>query len=138
MPCSDDSTPLPQERADRGQRKTAAQCAAVRRSAGAVRAPATSLETVLREDDLDAAVLRLAHAIGGRNALVVLAAAADDHGLTGHARLRQGVCDVVGAPLGEPLVVASRTRSVGIAGDLDRHVATSTPRIGSLSDDRPA
>src|SRR5436190_455193 len=65
MPCSDDSTPLPQERADRGQRKTAAQCAAVRRSAGAVRAPATSLETVLREDDLDAAVLRLAHAIGG-------------------------------------------------------------------------
>src|SRR5205085_3413724 len=28
----------------------------------------------LREDDLDAAVLRLAHAIGGRNTLVVLAA----------------------------------------------------------------
>src|SRR5690349_18008355 len=112
MPCSDALIPLLREHADPGQRKTAARSAAVRGSAGASWAPAISVETALREDDLDAAVLRFADAIGSRNALVVLAAAADDHGLAGHTRLRQGVRDVVGAPFGEPLVVASRTRGV--------------------------
>jgi hypothetical protein len=79
------------------------------------------LDAFLREDDLDAAVLRLAHAVGGRNALVVLAAAADHHLLARYAEPGQGVGDVVGAPLGEPLVVAGRARGVGVAGHLDLH-----------------
>ena len=74
----------------------------------------------LREDDLDAAVLRLAHAVGGRDAVVVFAASADGHLLPRHAQAGQSVGDVVGAPLGEPLVVPRRTRPVGIAGNLDR------------------
>src|SRR5207248_166490 len=92
----------------------------------------------LREDDLDAAVLRLAHAIRSRHALVVLAAATDRHLLTWYAEPQHRGGDSVGAPLGEPLVVASRARGVGVSGDLDRDRPTGTEHCGCLLDDRHA
>src|SRR5437764_15371562 len=92
----------------------------------------------LRPDDLDAAVLRLAYTVGGRYALVVLAAAADVHGLARDAEPAQRVGDVVSAPLGEPLVVAGGARGVGVAGHVDRDHASGAPRIGGLVDDAHA
>src|SRR5437660_611183 len=62
------------------------------------------------EDDLDAAVLPLAHAVCGRHAQVALAAAADHHVGAGHAEPGQRIGDRVGAALGEALVVAGRAR----------------------------
>ena len=47
--------------------------------------PGSVSAIALREDDLDAAVLRLADTVGGRHALVVLAVAADRHRLARHA-----------------------------------------------------
>ena len=63
-------------------------------------------ETALREDDLDPAVLRLAHAVRRRHTEVVLAAAGYDHIAARDTEVFESGGDGVGAPLGEPLVVA--------------------------------
>src|SRR5438105_4206073 len=88
----------------------------------------------LREDDLDAAVLRLADTVGGRHAVVVLAAAADRHVAARDTEFRQSAGDRVGAALGETLVVARRAGAIGIPGDLDLHPAAGTIGIGRLLD----
>src|SRR5262249_3783530 len=87
----------------------------VRRTGGVRRSsPALLALKCLRPDDLDATVLRLAHTIGGRHALVVLAAAAHIHGLPGHTQAAHSVSDVVGTPLREPLIVANRAGRIGV------------------------
>src|SRR5580700_9802648 len=115
--------------------KTAAQSAAVYQNTGAFSAPAFLRRDRLWEDDLDPAVLRLTHAVGGRNTLVVLAAAADHHRLPRHTEAGQSVGDVVGTPLGQPLIVPGRTGCVGVAGNLDLHRSSRTERVGGLLDD---
>src|SRR5204863_7866379 len=108
----------------------------LRRCRGLCLAPAVASERdPLREDDLDAAVLRLAHAVRSRYALVVLAATADRHLLPGYAEPDHGVGDGVGTALGEPLVVAGRARGIGVAGDLDRDRSAGAERRGRLLDD---
>src|ERR1051326_5576433 len=57
------------------------------------------------EDDLDPAVLRLAHAVCGRHALVVLATAADCHLVARDTLADERGGDRIGAAFGEPLVV---------------------------------
>ena len=60
---------------------------------------------LLREEDLDAPVLRLAHTERRWHAQIVVAATADRHiaarDAEGHHTSRHGI----GAPLGEPLIV---------------------------------
>jgi hypothetical protein len=63
------------------------------------------------ENDLDAAVLRLAHAGGGRHPVVVLAAAADRHLVARHAEAGERACDVAGAPFRQALVVSRASLS---------------------------
>src|SRR5689334_3310596 len=91
---------------------------------GGFRGPSKSPELKprgLREDDLDAAVLRLAYAWCRWNTGVVHAAAGDDHVAAGYAKPFERDCHRIGPPFGEPLVVARRARQVGIAGDLQLH-----------------
>ena len=52
---------------------------------------------MLLNDDLDPAVLRLAHAVGGRDQKALLAHANDRDGLRRHAFAHQGILDRVGA-----------------------------------------
>jgi len=60
----------------------------------------------LRENDLDAPVLRLAHAWRRWDARVVHAAACDNHIAARHAEPFEGGRHRVGAPFGKPLVVS--------------------------------
>ena len=104
------------------QRKTAADNS--RRLSGVLGGPPklARAESSLREDDLDAAILRLAYAVRCWNAQVVLAAAGDHHVAARDAEPFEGGGNGVGAPLGKPLVVAGRSRSIGVAGYLQSHV----------------
>src|SRR5712691_737557 len=61
-------------------------------------APEFSLRIVLLDDDLDAAVLRLAHTVGGRHQQALLAHADDRDRLRRHALAHQRVLDRIGAP----------------------------------------
>src|SRR5215831_19560865 len=63
---------------------------------------------LLLDDDFDAAVLRLAHAVGGRNQEALLAHADYGNGLRRHAVAHQGVLDRIGAPERQRHVVALR------------------------------
>jgi hypothetical protein len=86
-------------------------------------APLTSSRTISRcwraaLDDLDAAVLRLADAVGRRDPQVVLAASGDHETGLRHPILHQHGGDGVGPALGQSLVVIGRARGVGIPGDL--------------------
>jgi hypothetical protein len=86
-------------------------------------APLTSSRTISRcwgaaLDDLDAAVLRLADAVGRRDPQVVLAASGDHESVLRHPVVHQHARDGVGPALGQSLVVIGRARGVGIPGDL--------------------
>jgi len=73
-----------------------------------------------REVDLHAAVLRLADAVGGLNERTALTERfAGDHA-TRDALADQVIADRSSAALREALVVAVRTRLVGVAGERDR------------------
>src|SRR5215472_18015278 len=97
--------------------------------------PSLRDEGALREHDLDAAVLRLAYAWRRRHAQVVHAATADDHVAARHAEALERRGNRVGAPLGEPLVVAGRPRGVGEAGDCELHAAAGFVVVGCERDD---
>ena len=85
------------------QKKTAAACR------GGFRGPPRSPELKprgLREDDLDAAVLRLANAWRRWNTGVVHAATGDHHVAAGYAKPFECGRHRIGTTLGKPLVVA--------------------------------
>ena len=71
------------------------------------------------QDDLDAAVLRLADAVGGRDQGAAFAEGLDRHGGAGDAAALQLGGDRGGAALRQRLVVLRRAGAVGVAGDLD-------------------
>src|SRR6516162_5632373 len=89
----------------------------------------------LWEHDLDAAILRLAYAWRRRHSQVVHAATADHHVAARYAEMLKRGSDRVGAPLGQPLVVAGRTRGVGEAGNRELHTASRLVVIGCERDD---
>src|SRR4051794_3043190 len=104
----------PKGRADRGRQtrrgSLAKKNAAVFRGEGpgAVAPGIGGSGTALGNDDLDAPVLRLTHAVRRRHPEIVLAAAADRHVAARYTQSLKGGGDSIGAPLGEPLVVAGR------------------------------
>src|SRR6516162_2988090 len=103
---------------------------------GAVEAPKVIADPDrLREHDLDAAVLRFAYAWRRRHAQVVHAATTDDHIAARHAETLERSRDRVGAPLGQPLVVAGRPRGVGEAGNRELHAAAGFVVVGCERDD---
>src|SRR5260370_2539678 len=86
---------------------------------------------LLREYDLDATVLRLAYAWRRWNAQVVHATARNHHVAARDAEAFECCGDGVGTPLRQPLGVASRSRSIGIARDLKRDTTTPTVLVRS-------
>src|SRR5215831_16535917 len=97
--------------------------------------PGSRDESALWEHDLDAAILRLAYAWRRRHAQVVHTATTDDHVAARHAETLERGGDRVGAPLGQPLVVAGRTRGVGEAGNSELHAAAGFVVVGCERDD---
>src|SRR4051794_25273020 len=79
----------------------------------------TRIERLLLQNDLDSAVLRLAHALGRRHQRVRLAEALDADRGTRHAVADEFVGDVLRPADREALVVACRPGQVGVAVDLD-------------------
>ena len=101
-----DSTPLMLEQCGSAGKKNAAVNCGVSRDPALAGSRALESETaLLREEDLDAPVLRLAHTERRWHAQIVVAATADRHiaarDAEGHHTSRHGI----GAPLGEPLIV---------------------------------
>ena len=78
---------------------------------------------VLLDDDLDAAVLRLAHAVAGLHEQALLAAANDRDRLRRHALTHQGVLHRVRATQRQCHVVGLRAGRVGVAGRRDSSIA---------------
>src|SRR6516225_767038 len=74
---------------------------------------------LLREDDLDAPVLRLAHTWRRRYAQIVEAVTGNGHVTARYTQRGKTGRHGIGAPLGEPLVVGVRAGGVGVAVDLD-------------------
>src|SRR5215472_13909282 len=118
-----------------GGAKKAAACEPRRPEWGPQRAPGLRDESALREHDLDAAILRLAYAWRRRHAQVVHTATTDDHVAAGHAETLERGGHRVGTPLGQPLVVAGRTRGVGEAGNRELHAAPGFVVVGCERDD---
>src|SRR5262249_27349403 len=104
-------------------------------SGGAMAPGVGGNETALGEDDLDAPVLGFAYAVWRRHPKVVLATAADCHVAARHTQLLESGCDRIGAPLGEPLVVAGRAGGIGETGNLEPDGTASFVLIGCQLDD---
>src|SRR5207244_11853487 len=82
-------------------------------------------ETLLREEDLDAPVLRLTHTRSRRHARIVHATTDDSHVGARDAEGGERIRYSISPSLGEPLVVAGRAREVGVTRDLEPHRTTS-------------
>src|SRR5687767_8384296 len=108
------------------QIETAGTCPAV--------SPMEGWLSCLLNDDLDAAVLRLAHAVAGLDQEALLAAADHADRLRRHAFTHQGVLDGVGTTQRQRHVVALRARRVGVAGGGDARVALRLEGGGGLAD----
>src|SRR5713101_9045522 len=89
---------------------------------------------VLLDDDLDAAVLRLAHVVAGRHQELALALADDADRLGRHALADQRVLDRVGTPQRQRHVVALRSRRVGMTGRRDAGAALTLEGARCLTD----
>src|SRR5262252_6478225 len=88
----------------------------------------------LLHHDLDAAVLRLAHAVAGRCQRPALARADYHDRLRRNAIAHQRVLDDIGAPERQRHVVRLRPRGVGVAGGGDAGVAVGLVEAGGLAD----
>ena len=83
-------------------------------------------------------VARLAHAIRGRHGVVVLAAAGNRHRPPGHAHTGEDVSNVTRPEDRQPLIIARRTRAVGVPGHLHGHDPAGPEHVrGLLQDGHP-
>src|ERR1041385_4562116 len=96
------------------------------------RSPAPALRLL---DDRYAPIAWLTHAVRRRDREIVLANATDRDRRRGHAHPDQSSGNISRPSVGQSLVVARRTRSIGVAGHLHaRHAASAIDRRDLLQD----